>query len=98
MVWEVNHIVAVFFTEDWDGVPTETEEMNPKWFKKDLLPFDSMWPDDIHWLPLVLRKKLLEAEFLFGENDTLLDFRINEVSCVVHPPSVLGRHSISLCF
>jgi len=74
-----NQQVVVFFTEDWDGEPTETEEMSPKWFKRDQLPFDSMWPDDIHWLPLVFGGKRLEAEFLFGENDVLLDLRLSEI-------------------
>ena len=71
--------VIVYFSENWDGEPMETEEMLPKWYKKDQLPFDSMWPDDKHWLPKVLSGSKLKAEFMFGENDTILDFNVIEV-------------------
>ena len=71
--------VIVYFSENWDGEPRETEEMLPKWYKKDKLPFDSMWPDDKHWLPQALLGSKLKAEFMFGENDTILDFNVVEV-------------------
>jgi hypothetical protein len=35
-----------------------------------------MWTDDIHWMPLVLAGKKFEADFIFGENDSVLDFVI----------------------
>ena len=53
--------------------------MAPKWFKVNNLPFESMWADDIHWLPLVLNGKKIKAKFLFGENNVLLDYKVNEI-------------------
>jgi len=38
-----------------------------------------MWPDDKLWLPKVLSGSKLKAEFMFGENDTILDFNVIEV-------------------
>ncbi len=38
-----------------------------------------MWPDDKYWLPLVLSGSKIKAEFLFGENDTVLDYNVSEV-------------------
>lgn len=76
---EWNQRVTVFIAKDWDGEPLETEEMAPKWFKINELPFESMWVDDIYWLPLVLNGKKIKAEFLFGENDTLLDYKVTEI-------------------
>jgi ADP-ribose pyrophosphatase YjhB (NUDIX family) len=70
---EWNQQVIVYFADEWRGEPSETEEMAPKWFKKDKLPFEKMWPDDPYWLPLVLGGKFVEAEFLFGKNDIVLD-------------------------
>ena len=77
-VWD--QIVHVYFSENWDGEPRESEEMNPKWFSKDELPFQDMWPDDIFWLPEVLKGNLLKAMFKFGEKDVVLDKKVNIVN------------------
>ena len=58
--------VHVFFTEKWQGEPEETEEMKPEWYDTATIPFESMWIDDIHWLPLVLEGQKLEAIFNFN--------------------------------
>jgi len=71
-----NQQVHVFFTKDWHGEPQESEEMTPEWFEMEKIPFESMWPDDIHWLPRVLQNEIIEAEFLFGENDQVLEFTV----------------------
>jgi 8-oxo-dGTP pyrophosphatase MutT (NUDIX family) len=68
--------VLVFTTTEWIGEPTETEEMKPQWFDLDKIPYESMWPDDIFWLPLVLKNKKIKAKFIFGENDIILDKEI----------------------
>lgn len=73
-----NQRVTVFIAKKWDKEPLETEEMAPKWFNKNNLPFKLMWSDDIYWLPKVLDGKKIKAEFLFGENDTLLDYKVKE--------------------
>lgn len=70
--------VHVYIVKDWDGDPTETEEMAPKWFKLDEIPYDQMWEDDQHWFPLVLAGKKIQGDFLFGEGDNLIEFRLEE--------------------
>jgi 8-oxo-dGTP diphosphatase/2-hydroxy-dATP diphosphatase len=69
----------VFICEEWSGQPSESEEMAPAWYPQDALPFGDMWPDDPHWLPLVLAGKQVEAEFLFGHGDVILDQRVEAV-------------------
>jgi ADP-ribose pyrophosphatase YjhB (NUDIX family) len=68
-----NQQVVVFIANLWEGDPKETEEMAPKWFKKDKIPFTQMWEDDPFWLPLVLEGKSVKADFLFDENQKMVE-------------------------
>jgi len=65
--------VIVFMSDSWEGEPSESEEMAPKWYPKGSLPFASMWPDDPFWLPPVISGKFVEAAFLFGKGDLVMD-------------------------
>ena len=58
--------VHLFKSEKFSGEPTESEEMSPKWFHVDKIPFDKMWPDDIFWMPLFLSGKKFSAKFIFS--------------------------------
>lgn len=70
----------VFFAEKWDGESAESEEIIPKWYSFDSLPFENMWVDDKHWLPIVLAGKKIEADFLFNQTgDEILEMKINEI-------------------
>ena len=71
--------VHTYLTDNWEGDPTESEEMNPLWFKVSEIPFDKMWPDDILWMPRALENKLLKATFKFGDSDTIIEQEINIV-------------------
>jgi ADP-ribose pyrophosphatase YjhB (NUDIX family) len=74
-----DQVVHVYFSKEWQGDPKESEEMNPKWFSSSSLPFDKMWPDDIFWLPEVIKGNMLKARFVFGENDTVKEKEVNIV-------------------
>lgn len=63
--------VHAYFCESWTGEPEESEEMSPKWFSPDYLPFAQMWPDDADWLPKVIDGNLVRASFTFEQNDTI---------------------------
>ena len=54
--------------------------MNPSWYGLDEIPYDSMWVDDILWLPKVLKGKQLNAEFLFNEKEEIVDYMLKELS------------------
>ena len=77
---EWNQRVHVFFTHEWIGEPSESEEMSPKWFLKSELPFEKMWPDDKIWLPEVLNGGKLQAEFVFGEGDTIISHNMKSIA------------------
>lgn len=72
--------VHVFTAEEFHGDPTESVEARPEWFHVDELPFEEMWPDDKHWLPLMLDGQAFKGEFFFDEDgDEIRDYRLDLV-------------------
>ena len=70
----------VFTVHQWSGEPAESEEMRPKWYPVNRLPFDDMWVDDPHWVPLVLTGKKINAKFLFDDKGgELINFAVSEM-------------------
>lgn len=72
--------VHIFSVKDYKGEPIETEEMKPRWFNADKIPYDVMWPDDKYWLPLLLEGKKFKGEFYFSNNTEKIDkYNLGEV-------------------
>src|SRR5215469_14900692 len=44
----------VFMTWAFEGQIAESDEVSPRWFGEDEVPFALMWDDAKHWLPAVL--------------------------------------------
>ncbi len=77
---EWNRVVYVYFINKWVGDPKESEEMFPKWFNFKEIPFDIMWKSDSYWLPLVLKGKKLEGNFLFDKDkESIKEHNIKEL-------------------
>jgi len=72
-----NQRAHVFLSNEWDGIPSESEEMRPEWVEFEKLPLDKMWADDKYWLPYVLNGKNVEAAFVFGDGNKIDDMKIN---------------------
>jgi 8-oxo-dGTP pyrophosphatase MutT (NUDIX family) len=71
---------TVFIAHRWEGEPSESEEMRPQWYSKNALPFDQMWIDDPHWLPLVLAGKKVKGRFLFEDKGgSMINFAVSEI-------------------
>ena len=71
--------VHTFFCDKWEGEPTESEEMAPKWYNQTEIPYANMWQDDQMWLPLVLQGKLLKASVSFDKGNTIISANITVV-------------------
>lgn len=77
--------VHIFKLTNFDQEPFETEEMRPKWFSLDEIPFSQMWSDDSYWFPYFLQNKLFKGFFLFDKpsdtehSATILEKRLEEV-------------------
>lgn len=63
----------VFLVGNWAGSLMPTEEMvEPAWFEISRLPFEEMMPADRYWLPLVLSRMKIYAEFWYGQKQKSL--------------------------
>jgi mutator protein MutT len=78
---DVEHYCHIYVTTEWEGEPHETEEMNPRWFAKSDIPYDTMWADDKLWLPLLLAGKRFKGSITV-EDDTLRHQDIQEVDSI----------------
>jgi 8-oxo-dGTP diphosphatase len=72
--------VAVFAASGCEGEVCETPEAKPIWTDILKIPYEEMWQDDAHWLPLLLARKSFCGYFIF-EGEHLLSHRIQR------PPS-----------
>lgn len=68
----------LYIATKWQGVPKESEEMQPKWFSINNLPWEEMFSDDKYWLPLVLEGKKLDAFFEYDKNWNLQKQEVKE--------------------
>lgn len=69
----------LFSATKFEGEPTEGEEMRPKWFSKNEIPFEQMWPDDRIWFPLLFAGKNFNSYFHFRGHDEILKHKIEEI-------------------
>lgn len=70
----------IFSVKKFTGIPQETEEMAPRWFAIADIPYDQMWADDRHWLPLFLAGKSFVGHCHFADWHTVDQFTLNEVA------------------
>lgn len=62
-----------FVTRVWAGTPAASDELAPRWFALDDIPFDRMWADARLWLPRALAGDFVEATYSFRSDGTLVD-------------------------
>ncbi len=65
----------VFMASECLGVPQETDEAIPLWVTVDTIPYDKMWADDRHWVPLMLAGQPFRGRFVF-DGDQMLDIDV----------------------
>ncbi len=63
---EWNQEVHIYVITAWEKDPEETEEMKPKWFSLDSIPYDDMWPGDRDWIPHILEGKSVTGSVVFS--------------------------------
>jgi 8-oxo-dGTP diphosphatase/2-hydroxy-dATP diphosphatase len=71
--------VNIFKSQIFNGTPAESEEMKPRWFDVKEIPYNKMWQDDIHWMPLFLENKKFKGKFVFDDKDNILEKELTEI-------------------
>lgn len=74
-----NQDVHVYFADRWIGEPKESDEMKPKWFSLNKIPYKKMWDDDSLWLPKVLKGEKVECWFSFDDNNKVVEYKISRL-------------------
>ena len=74
-----------FFTDSWEGTEQSSDEADPFWCDIDDLPWDKMWEDDRHWLPLALAGKKLRGFYVF-DDEKMLSEKLCELDNFEIPP------------
>ena len=69
---------TVFLARGCTGEPVETDEADPFWCAIRDLPYQDMWADDLHWLPLVIDGKNFLGYFEF-DDEKMLSHRVEIV-------------------
>lgn len=82
--------VHTFICDEWQGEPTESEEMKPQWYNIDAIPYDHMWQDDPFWLPQVLAGQKVSGEYTFDAQNQLLTYKVTVVDKL---PSRIPYHA-----
>lgn len=70
----------VFEVREFSGEPKETDEMRPVWYHTSRLPYEKMWVDDVHWVPLYLEGRCLRGHFHLQDQYTITHHEICEAS------------------
>lgn len=76
---KTNLTFHLYIATEWEGTPSESEEMKPKWFSISDIPYDSMFISDQYWLPLVLAGKKIKGFFDFDEEWNIKSYKIEEL-------------------
>ena len=61
----------VYLADHFHGEPCETPEAVPLWFPVDALPYEEMWEDDRHWLPLLLARQFFTGTVKVDGNEVV---------------------------
>ena len=72
-----NVVFHLYMINEWKGIPKESDEVAPEWFNMDEIPYNKMLPDDIYWLPQVLKGKKVNGYFDFDENWNLISKKVS---------------------
>jgi len=69
---------TIFIANRYEGTAVETDEAAPFWCGVNDVPYDGMWEDDRHWLPLLLRRERFAGFFVF-DGEAMLSMKLDRL-------------------
>ncbi|MHA7190877.1 8-oxo-dGTP diphosphatase [Arthrobacter sp. MDT2-16] len=64
------NMAAFLFTADaGTATPVPSEEIEPRWYPVDAIPWHSMWQDGPHWIPLLLEGRRVDAAIVMDTDN-----------------------------
>jgi 8-oxo-dGTP pyrophosphatase MutT (NUDIX family) len=76
---EWDRLVYVYLARRWEGEIIDSNEVDPRWYPAEEIPYEQMWADGAHWLPEVLAGRRIVARFEFAkDNETLAKIDIKD--------------------
>ncbi|MHA7239067.1 8-oxo-dGTP diphosphatase [Arthrobacter sp. TMS1-12-1] len=64
-----NMAASLFTAEAGDATAVPCEEIEPRWYGVDAIPWEHMWQDAPHWVPAVLEGRPLHARIVMGADN-----------------------------
>jgi len=65
---EQDHLIYFFKIEKFIGIPKESDEMAPKWFNVNDIPYEKMWDDSQYWFPRLLNEERFKGIFYYDRH------------------------------
>ncbi|WP_258062740.1 8-oxo-dGTP diphosphatase [Arthrobacter sp. B0490] len=64
-----NMLAFLFTAEAGTSAPVASEEIEPRWYPVDALPWHAMWQDAPHWVPSVLEGRRIAASIVMDADN-----------------------------
>ena len=75
-----SHAGIVYFIYVWAGTVHLSDEMEPKWFLPEEIPFGEMWMADRVWFPMILKGNKIRGTIYFEKDgSTVYDYHFEMV-------------------
>ncbi|XP_017774600.1 PREDICTED: 7,8-dihydro-8-oxoguanine triphosphatase-like isoform X2 [Nicrophorus vespilloides] len=75
----LDRLVHLYVCSVYKGYPRTTEEMKPKWFSSEALPFKEMWEDCAHWIEFVVKEIKFTGTFYSDNMNNLVNYCVEAI-------------------
>ncbi len=66
----------IYRADGYEGTLRESDEMRPKWFSLEKIPYSQMWASDWHFLPIVLEDRHFMGKVHLHDFHTIISIEL----------------------